>query len=148
LRSNLPLLDPESILRKPRKRKQSTQAQDRPESPTRGQPNIVQYPCIGYSASKKSVGEETSVSSQETDPQTKFNRSWGYLPPLDDEALTIINEIIANPDMGKDFPNIRPDHKDFSTGLEHRNIFLNEPADKSLVFQAPTPTKKTSTANI
>ena len=47
---------------------------------------------------------------------------------LDDEALTIINTIIANLDMGKDFPNIRPDYKDFSTGLEHRNVFLKETA--------------------
>jgi hypothetical protein len=45
---------------------------------------------------------------------------------LDDEALAVINAIIANPDMAKDFANIRPDHKDFSTGLEHRNVFLTE----------------------
>jgi hypothetical protein len=87
-----------------------------------------EYRRIHYGASEKYFDDEISLSSQGTDPQTKFNRSWGYLPPLDDEALSIINAIIANPDMGKEFANIRPDHKDFSTGLEDRNVFLKETA--------------------
>lgn len=90
-------------------------------------PPLGGYQHIDCGAPEQSIDGESSISSQEIDTQTLFNRSWGYLPPLDDEAVAIINAIIENPDMARP-TNIRPDSKEFAGGLEDRNVFLKETA--------------------
>ena len=66
---------------------------------------------------------------QDTDPEQTFNRKWGYLPPLDEEALAVIEAIIADPDMAKNYTRISPDHRNFPEGLGNRNVLLEESQD-------------------
>jgi hypothetical protein len=63
---------------------------------------------------------------QDTDPEQTFNRKWGYLPPLDEEAVAVIEAIIADPDMAKGYTRISPDHANFPDGLQNRNVLLEE----------------------
>jgi hypothetical protein len=63
---------------------------------------------------------------QDTDPEQTFNRKWGYLPPLDEEAVAVIEAIIADPEMAKGYTRISPDHANFPDGLRNRNVLLEE----------------------
>ncbi|RMZ84002.1 hypothetical protein DV737_g1387, partial [Chaetothyriales sp. CBS 132003] len=76
-------------------------------------------------ASEPEAEEEDRSVSQDRE-EHEFNCSWGYLPPLDDEAAAIIEAIIANPDMATTYTRIGPSHKAFSHGLRARNVFLHE----------------------
>ncbi|KAI9873676.1 MAG: hypothetical protein M1830_010728 [Pleopsidium flavum] len=127
--------NPESILRKlrkPRKARETAQTQDRPESPIRRQLHSLaksietslgeEYWRVDSGAPEECFDEETPLSSQDTDPEQTFNRNWGYLPPLDEEAVAVIDAIIADPSMAKYESRIRPNHKDFPQGLRFRNV--------------------------
>ena len=93
----------------------------------------IEAPLVGRirrsfnGAPELSSGEGTS-SSRGTDSEQSFYRARGYLPPLDEEAAAIIDAIIADPDMAKDYKRISPDSKDFPEGLRYRNVFLTESA--------------------
>jgi hypothetical protein len=63
---------------------------------------------------------------QDTDPEQIFNRKWGYLPPLDEEAVAVIEAIIADPEMAKGYTRISPDDANFPDGLRNRNVLLKE----------------------
>lgn len=58
------------------------------------------------------------------DPQEAFNRKWGYLPPLDDEATRVINFIIANPAMAASQSRVQAGTPAFGKGLGDRNVKL------------------------
>ena len=129
--------NPEQLLRKPRK---STEIRNEAERPDRlVAENLVKLaksieaPLVGRirrsfnGAPELSSGEGTS-SSRGTDSEQSFNRARGYLPPLDEEAAAIIDAIIADPDMAKDYKRINPNSKGFTQGLRYRNVFLTQSA--------------------
>ena len=58
------------------------------------------------------------------DPQEAFNRKWGYLPPLDEEAIKVIDFIIANPAMAKSQMRVQAGTVAFEDGLDDRNVVL------------------------
>ena len=70
--------------------------------------------------------EEASLVEQPTDPEEAFNRKWGYLPPLDEEAAAIIDAIIMNPANAIDSARRNPTSSDFHQGLRRRNVSLGE----------------------
>ena len=76
--------------------------------------------------SQTDVSDDTPLLLQDTDPQRKFYRIWGYLPPHDVEAQAVINAIIANPEMAKNYARISPDDDNFPDGLGNRNVLLEE----------------------
>ena len=59
------------------------------------------------------------------DPQEAFNLKWGYLPPLDEEAIRVVNFIIANPAMAASQSRIQAGTPAFGTGLRDRNVKLS-----------------------
>ncbi|KAI9873655.1 MAG: hypothetical protein M1830_010745 [Pleopsidium flavum] len=134
--------NPESILRKPRKPRKATetaQAQDRPESPTRRQLHSLaksietsleeEYWRVDNGTPEECFAEETPLSSQDTDPEQTFNRKWGYLPPLGEEALAVIDAIIADPGLAKEYSRMKPEDPAFREGLRFRNILLEKSLD-------------------
>lgn len=131
--------NPESILRKhhkARKARQPVQVRDRLESQTRIQPGFLaksleasfaeQHRQVDYSTPYEYSDEASSPLRPETDPEQRFYYRWGYLPPLDSEAAAVIDAIIADPDMAKDYTRTSPDHQKFPEGLTFRNVFLKE----------------------
>lgn len=140
--------DPEALLRKARKEKREAKAataitatggaQEIPEEnyskhQIRDLVQSVEAALTGVShrVQEKDTSNEASEDgedravSQDTEEQD-FNHSWGYLPPLDEEAAAIIEAIIANPEMARDYSRINPNHPDFPEGLRDRNVFLSE----------------------
>ncbi len=59
-----------------------------------------------------------------TDPEQLSYSKWGYLPPFDEEALAVIEAIMADPGMAKTFERIGPQHDNFPQGLQQRNVRL------------------------
>lgn len=53
------------------------------------------YGIFGHSAMN------TPFSFEDGEPEQAFNRRWGYLPPFDEDAVVVIESIIANPEMAK-----------------------------------------------
>jgi hypothetical protein len=53
----------------------------------------------------------------------------GYSPPLSEEALAIIDKIIANPDMAKEYTRTGADNKSFENGIEDRRVSLEASID-------------------
>lgn len=72
--------------------------------------------------------DEISLALRDTDPEEAFNRKWGYLPPLDEEVITLIEEIMADPGTAKGRLTIGPESPKFSIGLQYRNVLLQESA--------------------
>ena len=133
-----PLDNPEQLLRKHRlARIDRTQfnAGDRPQSLTRDRLQrftesikaslAEQYRSPGDGDPEQSNGE-TDTLSEDTSPQLRFYRAWGYLPPLDEEAVSVINAIIENPEMAKKCARLTADSPKFPEGLQYRNVFLTE----------------------
>jgi hypothetical protein len=81
---------------------------------------------IDYGASDKA----SSPLPPDTDPEPIFYRKWGYLPPLDEEAVAVIEAIImTGSSNAKDYRRIGPHSKEFTWGLRYRNVFLKESPD-------------------
>lgn len=78
-----------------------------------------------YQSDDQDVEEE---DSNYIDPQEAFNRKWGYLPPLGEEATRVINFIVANPAMAASQKRIEAGIPAFGQGLNDRNVSL-EPSD-------------------
>ena len=135
-----PLEDnPELILRNRRKGKgarESAQAPNRqqslagsdPDRPIQGVEALLGdiQSHIGYGTVNESSDGEISLVGEDTDPEEAFNRKWGYLPPLDEEAAAIIEAIIKDPASAMDFKRRNPANNDFHQGLRRRNVFLEE----------------------
>jgi len=64
---------------------------------------------------------ESAINSQE-----RFNRKWGYVPPLDEETTRIIEAIIKNPARAETMVGIGPEKHQSLTGLRNRNV-LSDP---------------------
>ena len=89
----------------------------------------VNQGLIDYSALDESTNNQTSLVQQDSDPEEAFNRKWGYLPPLDEEAAAIIDAIILDPSKAMDYARVNPSNNGFYRGLERRNVMLEEAAD-------------------
>lgn len=59
-----------------------------------------------------------------SNPEQLPYSTWGYLPPFDEEALAVIEAIMADPAMAKTLERIGPQHEDFPPGLQQRNVSL------------------------
>lgn len=116
--------------------REAAQAQDRPESQPRSRPaflaksietsQVDDYRRTDYSAPYEDTSEESSYLKYDTDPKQEFYQKWGYLPPLDEEAIAIIEAIIADPDMAQLYTRIGPEKPQFPQGLSFRNVFTTE----------------------
>ncbi len=84
---------------------------------------------IDYSLATEDSNGEASLGEQDIDSEEAFNRKWGYLPPLDEEAAAIIDAIMADPTKAKDYARIGPTHPDFLRGLGRRNVLLKKNMD-------------------
>lgn len=139
--SDFPFYDnPERLLRKasqPKEPKETAPALDRPRNAPCERPDVVVesieapftegYQSLDCRTSEEDSDEEASLYPQDADPEQAFNRSWGYLPPLNEETIAIINAIIANPNMAKEAARIGPeDSERFPQGLKFRNVILTE----------------------
>ncbi|KIN02893.1 hypothetical protein OIDMADRAFT_52717 [Oidiodendron maius Zn] len=131
--------DPESILRRartsrrPRKetnnRQVETLASGYPSGLVRSIENTLLDQYQSFYESTAEYSDNGTSSSLDIDPEQRFYRYWGYLPPLDEEVAALIDFIMANPDMAKvELGKIGPDKVKFSDGLECRNVTLNESA--------------------
>jgi len=65
-------------------------------------------------------GEESEDGSSHS--QERFNRKWGYVPPLDEETIRIIGAIIKNSARAKTMIGIGPEKLEFLSGLHNRNV--------------------------
>ncbi|RMZ87658.1 hypothetical protein DV736_g5122, partial [Chaetothyriales sp. CBS 134916] len=167
-------VDLEALLRKARKVRREDKAaatatttdvqgipeEDYSRDQTRG---IAQKIEAAFAAVSRRVNDNTAaneVSETEEDrsvcpdiEEQEFNRSWGYLPPLDDEAAAIIEAIIANPEMAKDYSRIGPAHAEFPRGLQDRSVFLFESdhpdpyADEIRLLTSPVRIEETDAEN-
>ena len=81
---------------------------------------------IDYGVPYESPGEESSLEQQTIDLEEAFNRKWGYLPPLDEEAAAIIDALIKDPTNAMASARINPTNDEFYAGLRHRNIVMVE----------------------
>ncbi|KAL9636945.1 MAG: hypothetical protein Q9164_002509 [Protoblastenia rupestris] len=85
------------------------------------------------SAKKIAVGhsgedsEDGSSQGSAIDSQERFNRKWGYVPPLDEETTRIIEAIIKNPARAETIVGIGPENQQFLSGLHNRNV-LSDPS--------------------
>ena len=130
--------DPESILRRARKSRRLKAVTDNrlTETLAIGYPSGLARSIENtppernqsiYESTSEYPNNGTSSSSQDIDPVQKFYRHWGYLPPLDEEAVALFDFIIANPDMApSEFGRIGPENLEFVRGLQWRNVFLDE----------------------
>ncbi|MCJ1281870.1 hypothetical protein MMC26_001193 [Xylographa opegraphella] len=131
--------DPDSILRKSRKsRTISDQAQVAAagESPTYdriGDLRTTLAATLGeinrsldHSTTEGSPTGEGLQTTEELDPEEAFNRYWGCLPPLNEEAEAVISAIMAQPERANEQLRIGPDSRDFPVGLYDRNVMWEQ----------------------
>jgi hypothetical protein len=104
--------NPESIFYKPRKAREKTQTRD----------------YIDSIAPDENPDMGTSLL-EDNDLDQVFYRYWGYLPPLDEEAVAAINTIITDSDIVDKYIRINPQHTEFPEGLDFRNVSLTESED-------------------
>ncbi len=60
---------------------------------------------------------------EDPDREQLFYSKWGYLPPLDEEAVAVIEAIMADPSKARMPLRKSAGHKEFSDGLGYRNVF-------------------------
>lgn len=78
-------------------------------------PTGHEYLCPSLRSRVRYSDELSSRSSTVTDPEKKFYRKRGYLPPIDD------------PTTAKDHVRIGPEDERFPEGLDQRNVSLEQP---------------------
>ncbi|KAI0966219.1 hypothetical protein F4678DRAFT_450490 [Xylaria arbuscula] len=74
----------------------------------------------------ESGGSDTeSCTSSSEDPLASSYKSLGYLPPLDESTLQLLEQVLSDPNMGKTGGRINPSNMvEFQMGLEDRNVVL------------------------
>lgn len=80
--------------------------------------------AVGYSGEESEDGSSQGIG---IDSQERFNRKWGYVPPLDGETTRIIEAIIKNPARAETMVGIGPENQEFLPGLHNRNV-LSDPS--------------------
>ena len=66
--------------------------------------------------------EDGSSQGTEIDSRERFNRRWGYVPPLDEKTIRIIETIIKDPTRAETMVGIGPESPLFLDGLRDRNV--------------------------
>lgn len=79
--------------------------------------------AIGHSEEESEDGSSQGIV---LDSQERFNRKWGYVPPLDEETTRIIEAVIKNPARAETMVGIGPEKQQFLSGLHNRNV-LSDP---------------------
>ena len=69
--------------------------------------------------------QDGSFQGSAINSQERFNREWGYVPPLDEKTTRIIEIIIKDPARAKTMVGIGPGHEEFGEGLRSRNVLLD-----------------------
>ena len=75
--------------------------------------------AVGHS---REDSEDGSSQGSDIDSHERFNRKWGYVPPLDEETTRIIEAIIKNPARAETMIGIGPGKEEFLSGLRNRNV--------------------------
>ncbi|KAL9114390.1 MAG: hypothetical protein Q9227_001471 [Pyrenula ochraceoflavens] len=124
--------DPELILRKTRKPQSVKQNQNRPEhlsqsQLTRLKRSVETLPLDQRQQTTDEVaderyGEVIPSDSESIDTLQAFYSEVGYLPPLDEEASTVIRQILARSNMADEYTRIGPENSLFLDGLQYRNV--------------------------
>ena len=78
--------------------------------------------AVGYSGYESQDG---SCHGGAVNSQERFNRKWGYVPPLDEETTRIIEAIVKNPARAETMVGISPGNLEFLSGLHNRNVLSN-----------------------
>lgn len=80
--------------------------------------------AVGYSNEDSEDGSSqgSAIGSRE-----RFNRKWGYVPPLDEETIRIIKAILKNPARAETMVGIGPENPEFLKGLRGRNV-ISDPS--------------------
>ncbi|KAL9616360.1 MAG: hypothetical protein Q9160_008754 [Pyrenula sp. 1 TL-2023] len=133
--------DPELILRKPRKPQSASQTQGRSQHLTQTQITRLKRSVETLLANQQQqITEEVAdyryeeaiptdseyIDSENTDPSQAFYLKVGYLPPLDEEASKIIEQIITQSNMTDEYIRIGPENSLFPYGLQCRNVLVEE----------------------
>lgn len=127
--------DPESFLRKPRKRvfKAVIPANLSPANEIPDLAELVRQRLEAqadgrakhYIQSQSPLSYDQSSSSGEYQhPEQAFNQYWGYLPPLDEESAALVRAIVENPYMAPRVDRIGAERDEFRVGLRYRNVNL------------------------
>ena len=72
----------------------------------------------------QNTAEEQTPDDSYVDPLEEFNRTWGYLPPFDEESERTIAFIINHPDLAWAMVRTQPGTPKFGPGLKDRNVAL------------------------
>lgn len=80
--------------------------------------------AVGDSAEESEDGSSQSI---DIDSQERFNHKWGYVPPLDEETIRIIEAMIKNPARAETIVGIGPENPEFLFGLHNRNV-ISDPS--------------------
>ena len=130
--------NPELILRKPRQPRNARKPEKDKvqESSTQLDPNApiesIEAEELEFFPSQtlnEEPNTELSQSLSDTDFEQSFYRSWGYLPPLDREAIAEIEAIMADleiPERARNSQRIGAEKGQFLDGLTDRNVELLE----------------------
>ena len=120
--------------RKSQKAEENEQVSDRPETQSESRswgviPSVEATLLevnrrLQYETAYEHSDKIPSPLRSETDPEQLSYSKWGYLPPFDEEALAVIEAIMADPDTAKTFERINPQHDNFPQGLQQRNVSL------------------------
>ena len=78
--------------------------------------------ATGYSGEESEDGSSQGI---DIDLQERLNHKRGYVPPLDEETIRIIEAIIQNPARAETMVGIGPETQDFLFGLQSRNVLLD-----------------------
>ncbi|KAI1310663.1 hypothetical protein F5Y03DRAFT_392109 [Xylaria venustula] len=158
--------DPEDILRKSRRASRAAKTAEKtpfhqvggnseeedPELPSpsdidpwQGYDEAIGYLFPDPSGSESSDTESCTSSSE--DPLVSSYKILGYLPPLDESTLQLLEQVLSDPNMGKTGGRINPSNVvEFQIGLEDRNVVLKPCHDsykqriKSLMHKAANET--------
>ncbi|KAJ2986499.1 hypothetical protein NUW58_g4997 [Xylaria curta] len=110
----------------------------------------VYYEDIGYrplSFSGSGSSDTESSTSPSEDPLVSIYRNIGYLSPLDDSTLRLLDQVLSDPNMGKTGGRINTqDVANFRIGLGERNVELEPCRDAHLHhINSLSPKKKKET---
>ncbi|KAL9624024.1 MAG: hypothetical protein Q9160_001777 [Pyrenula sp. 1 TL-2023] len=135
------VFDPELILRKPRRPQGAKQTQGRSQRLTQTQLTRLKRSVETLLANQQQqITEEVAddryeeliptnsenIDSENTDTLQVFYSRVGYLPPLDEEASEVIEQIIAQSNMADEYIRIGPENPSFPHGLQRRNVSVEE----------------------
>ncbi|KAI9159144.1 hypothetical protein HJFPF1_07152 [Paramyrothecium foliicola] len=152
-------VDPEKILRQYRRQLRATQAQGSPvgistqaeaqggrsqdsEKESSGSDGLS---CLESASAHSPTSYQESTTSEDEDsvaedPLSAFYKSIGYLPPLDEATIDLLEEVLQDPSMGPTGGRINPSNfAEFEEGLELRNVSVKACHDQFLDYFRSMP---------